>query len=105
MKSQFLEKTIMLWEIKKIQFKLQNIPFQYQNQASLRVIADYNEDYIRFSSISPISLYIAIDAKRRNSLSTEFKFQYESVSVLKFLSMKKKQVKEEYIKASEQYTG
>ena len=71
------------------EFKLQDIPFQYQNKASLRVIADYSEDYIRFSSTSPISLYIAIDAKRPNPLPTEFEFQHESVSVLKFLKTTK----------------
>lgn len=71
------------------EFKLQDIPFQYQNKASLRVVAEYSEDYIRFSSTSPISLYIAVDAKKANPLPTEFEYQHESLSVLKILKTTK----------------
>ena len=52
----------------------------------------------RFSSTSPISLYVAIDAKKPNPLPTELKFQHESVSVLKFFKTTK--VVEGRVKAS-----
>lgn len=81
------------------EFKLQDIPFQYQNKPSILLNLEYADDSISLTSTAAISFYIAVDANHANPLPTEFQFQQEGLSILKV--QKNAKVVDNKVKASE----
>ena len=81
------------------ELKLQDIPFQYQNKGSIRVNFEFGEQSFKFTSTSPISVFVAVDANRPNPLPPDFEDQQEGLSVLKILKTAK--VIDNRVKASE----
>lgn len=81
------------------EYKMQDIPFQYQNKPAIRLNIEFAETVLSLSSTSPIVIYIAVDVNRPNPLPTEFEDQQEGLSVLKVLKTAK--VVDHKVKASE----
>ena len=71
------------------EYKLQDIPFQYQNKPSIRLDLEFTTAQLKFTTTSPIAIYIAIDANRQNPLPTDFDDQQEGFSVLRILKTAK----------------
>ena len=63
-------------------YKLADIPFQYQGLPFLKTNELYSEKNIFFTTSTPLSVFIAIDAKKLNVLPT-FEDTQDGLSVLK----------------------
>ena len=71
------------------EYKVQDVPFQFQNKPSIRLNIEFADTAIKLSSTSPVSLYFAIDANRVNPLPPDFEDTHEGLSVLKILKTAK----------------